>query len=128
MAQAVSYGTFCSNIPEILLEIPMILNKTAGATASSKIKQIHDRVKKVKLSEKMGVKYMQLWEEKAYIRGEGVIEGRIEGRSEGIAAFILDYLEDGKSKDIIINKLIRRFSLSAEEAQQYYEKFSTPSH
>lgn len=124
MAQAVSYGTFCSNIPEILLEIPMILNKTAGATASSKIKQIHDRVKKVKLSEKMGVKYMQLWEEKAYIREEGVIEGR----SEGIAAFILDYLEDGKSKDIIINKLIRRFSLSAEEAQQYYEKFSTPSH
>lgn len=124
MAQAVSYGTFCSNIPEILLEIPMILNKTAGATASSKIKQIHDRVKKVKLSEKMGVKYMQLWEEKAYIREEGVLEGR----SEGIAAFILDYLEDGKSKDIIINKLIRRFSLSAEEAQQYYEKFSTPSH
>lgn len=124
MAQAVSYGTFCSNIPEILLEIPMILNKTAGATASSKIKQIHDRVKKVKLSEKMGVKYMQLWEEKAYIREEGVLEGR----SEGIAAFILDYLEDGKSKDIIINKLIQRFSLSAEEAQQYYEKFSTPSH
>ncbi len=99
-------------------------DQAAGATASSKIKQIHDRVKKVKLSEKMGVKYMQLWEEKAYIREEGVIEGR----SEGIAAFILDYLEDGKSKDIIINKLIRRFSLSAEEAQQYYEKFSTPSH
>lgn len=67
---------------------------------------------------------MQLWEEKAYIREEGVLEGR----SEGIAAFILDYLEDGKSKDIIINKLIQRFSLSAEEAQQYYEKFSTPSH
>ncbi len=57
---------------------------------------------------------MQLWEEKAYIKEEGL--------AEGINAFILDYLEDGKSKKVIIDKLIRRFSLSEEEAQQYYEK------
>ncbi|GFI58944.1 hypothetical protein IMSAG025_02408 [Muribaculaceae bacterium] len=69
---------------------------------------------------------MQLWEEKAYIKEEGLAEGLAEGRSKGLAeginAFILDYLEDGKSKKVIIDKLIRRFSLSEEEAQQYYEK------
>ena len=90
----------------------------------------------------MGVKYMQLWEEKAYImeearaeglalgrtegialgRAEGRAEGRSEGRSEGITAFILDKLEDGKSAEIIIDKLMKRFSLSKEEANQYYEK------
>ena len=65
---------------------------------------------------------MQLWEEKAYIMEEARAEGHSKGLAEGINAFILDYLEDGKSKKVIIDKLIRRFSLSEEEAQQYYEK------
>ena len=55
-------------------------------------------------------------------RAEGRAEGRSEGRSEGITAFILDKLEDGKSAEIIIDKLMKRFSLSKEEANQYYEK------
>ena len=125
-------------------------DQIANTTTSHKIKLIHDKVRKIKLSERMGVKYMQLWEEKAYImeearaeglalgrtegialgrtegialgRAEGRAEGRSEGRSEGITAFILDKLEDGKSAEIIIDKLMKRFSLSKEEANQYYEK------
>ncbi len=99
-------------------------DQTAKATKSNKIKLIHDRVKKVKLSEKMGVKYMQLWEEKAYLMEDARAEGIAEGRAEGIAALILDNLEDGKSKEIILEKLTRHFSLSIEQAQQYYEKYS----
>ncbi len=52
----------------------------------------------------------------------GRAEGRAEGRSEGITAFILDNLEDGKNAEIIIDKLVKRFSLSKEDAYQYYEK------
>ena len=55
----------------------------AERTASSRIKLIHENVKKIRASEKMGVKYMQLWEEKALIREEGRSEGRSEGRREG---------------------------------------------
>ncbi|MDE6185814.1 MAG: hypothetical protein K2G39_10360, partial [Lachnospiraceae bacterium] len=84
------------------------------------IKLIHDKVKKIKLSERMGVKYMQLWEEKAYL-----VE---EARAEGIKAFILDNLEDGKSAETIIAKLIRRFSLSEQDAQQYYKKCKQDCH
>lgn len=33
-----------------------------------------------------------------------------------------DYLEDGKEPEIIINKLIYRFGLSEQEAQEYLQK------
>ena len=55
----------------------------ADRTASDKIKLIHENVKKIRASEKMGVKYMQLWEEKALIKEEGRREGISEGRREG---------------------------------------------
>ncbi len=58
-------------------------DQVAGRTTSGKIKLIHERVKKIRLSEKMGVKYMQKWEELVYARDEGRLEGRIEGRNEG---------------------------------------------
>ncbi|MBO5056287.1 MAG: Rpn family recombination-promoting nuclease/putative transposase [Lachnospiraceae bacterium] len=61
----------------------------ASRTKSKKIKLIHKQVQKIKKSEKMGVKYMQRWEELAEARDEGLAEGRskglAEGRSEGLA-------------------------------------------
>ena len=41
------------------------------STDSQRIKRIHRRVRKVRLSEEVGVKYMQAWEEKYYEREEG---------------------------------------------------------
>ncbi len=68
----------CSFSQEFLDFMEYITNTTdeaAERTKSQKIKRIHEQVKRIKLSEKMGVKYMQLWEEKAYIREEGYEEG-----------------------------------------------------
>ena len=48
------------------------------AQDSQRIKRIHRRVRKVRLSEEVGVKYMQAWEEKYYEREEGKEEGREE--------------------------------------------------
>lgn len=53
-------------------------DEVADRTDSEKIKKIHERVKRIKISEKMGVKYMQKWEEIAYAREEGKEEGRSE--------------------------------------------------
>ena len=58
-------------------------DEMADRAESGRIKLIHERVKKIRRSEKMGVKYMQFWEEKAYAREEGLEEGRAEGRAEG---------------------------------------------
>ena len=37
----------------------------------------------VKSSEEWGVRYMQAWEEKIYLKQEGLEDGREEGREEG---------------------------------------------
>ena len=47
----------------------------AASTDSQRIKRIHRRVRKVRLSEEVGVKYMQAWEERYYEREEWKEEG-----------------------------------------------------
>ena len=52
---------------------------------------------------------------------EDALEVRYEeGRNEEIRAFILDYLEDGKTEEQTPARLKQRFSLNQEEAQKYF--------
>lgn len=83
-------------------------NEVAERSDSEKLKLIHENVKKVKLSEKLGVRVMQAWEELAYAkadaREEGLAEGRAEGRAEGqnnVNQLILKLSEAGRIDDII---------------------------
>ncbi len=64
-------------------------DEIAEKTDSERIKKIHSRVKKIKASEKMGVKLMQKWEELAYAREDGWKEGRLDG----IRTVIINLLE-----------------------------------
>lgn len=52
---------------------------------------------------------------------EGRSDGRAEGINTGINALILDNIEDGKSEEAILGKLIKRFSLEYEDAKKYYD-------
>lgn len=57
---------------------------------------------------------------------EDALEVRYEeGRNEGIRAFILDYLEDGKTEEQTLERLKQRFSLNQEEAQKYFGLYNT---
>lgn len=47
-----------------------------------------------------------------------------EGINQGIEALILDNLEEQKTEDQILIKLMKRFSLSQKEAEMFYEKYS----
>ncbi len=69
------------------------------------------------------MKYMQLWEEKAYIREGARAEGLAEGCARGIEVLIHDNLEEGKGGKTIIEKLVRHFSLTEEKANNYFEKY-----
>ena len=57
---------------------------------------------------------------------QGMLEaeqrGRQEGRQEGIQALILDNLEEGVSKQRIIEKLQKRFLLTIEQAEQCFNQ------
>ena len=66
-------------LAEFLHYLEETTDERAASTNSQRIKRIHRRVRKVRLSEGVGVKYMQAWEEKYYEREEGKEEGREEG-------------------------------------------------
>lgn len=74
---------------DFLYYIENTTDEVAAKLDNPHIKYIHNRVCKVKASEKIGVKYMQAWEERYYAkqeaREEGLAEGRAEGRAEGFA-------------------------------------------
>lgn len=51
-------------------------------------------------------------------------EWKAEGIETGIEAMVQDYLEEGFTKERIMSKLEKRFSLSPEKAEEYFERFS----
>lgn len=58
---------------------------------------------------------------------EGIEKGLEEGLEKGIKVLVQDYIEEGYSKEIIMDKLIRGFSLNRAESSRYYERFAKPA-
>lgn len=57
---------------------------------------------------------------------QGLEQGLEQGKKEGgIQFLILDNLEEGFPKQKILQKLQRRFDLTEEQAEQYFEKFTS---
>ena len=119
-------------------------DERAEMTTSKRIKRIHERVKQVKQNEKIGVKYMQAWEERYYAeqegreqgleeglkqgREQGIKQGREQGleqgREAGIRAMISDNVDEGIPEARIIEKLKKYYNLQREESETYLRRFS----
>ena len=82
---------------EFLHYIENSTDETAVKSKNERIKRIHERVCKVRLSEAEGVKYMQAWEEKYYEREEGF--------KEGYKLLIKKKLAKGKTVETIADEL-----------------------
>ena len=54
---------------------------------------------------------------------KGMEKGLEKGKEEGIGIFILDNMEEGKSKEQIIKKLIIRFNLPEKDAERLMDKY-----
>lgn len=118
-------GTNREEFSEEFLEFMDYLNQTndevAKQSKSKRIKRIHEQVKKVKASEKMGVKYMQLWEEMALARQEAREEGRKAGITAGMTA--------GARKKLIAQTCIKlRKGQSPEQIAEMLEEDLTVIH
>lgn len=61
--------------------------------SNEKLRRIHNRVRKVKENEEVGVKYMQKWEELAYAKEAGREKGKAEGKAEIVLEFLSEYGE-----------------------------------
>lgn len=68
---------FSQEFLDLMAYITASTDRIAEASDSMRLKVIHKNVKKIKASEKMGVKFMQKWEELAYAREDGRAEGEI---------------------------------------------------
>lgn len=106
--------SFSQEFLDFMEYIGKTTDEMAGSSASQKIRRIHRRVCAVRESEKAGVKYMQRWEEIAYAREDGKIEGKIEGR----AASILELLEEKEPVPVVL-----REEIIAEESEEVLKRW-----
>ncbi len=96
------------------------------------LQELHGMVEHVKRDEEVSIRYMRLMEDERDLldrgREMGIEEGIEKGIEKGIhqvlQAYILDNVEENVPKERIIEKLVKRFGLSEDEAASCYEKYS----
>jgi len=122
-------GTNAQDFSQEFLDFMRYLTETTGQNAaisdSPRIKVIHENVCRIKNSEKMGVRYMQTWEEKVLIRLDGKAEGRIEGRIEAVLDVLAELgeipqniktkIEQEKEESVLKNWLKKAASVGSIE-------------
>lgn len=90
-------GDFSREFLDFMEYIEKTTDEKAQESESRRIRRIHREVCQIRKSEKAGVKYMQRWEELAYARQdgkiEGIREGKAEGRTEGKSEAVLQLLK-----------------------------------
>lgn len=96
-------------------ELNMIGTKNLG------IKVAIEEIRSMSLSARLKWRYEARQKELRDLKAQYAYE-RMQGIEEGIAAFIEDNREEGRSEEIIVEKLMRRFSLSQDKARSYYRK------
>ena len=89
----------------------------AASTDSKRIKLIHDRVKQIRLSEKMGVRYMQRWEEIAYAKQDG----RSEGEERFLIKMICKKLQKGRTQEAIVEEMEEELEEAPEKIRRICE-------
>ena len=107
--QGTNKEEFSQEFLDFMEYITASTDAVAKRSASRRIKLIHEYVRKIKASEKMGVKYMQLWEEKALIR------------EEGRAEMIVKSVEAMKNFGIDLQKACEGIGITVEEYRRAKE-------
>ena len=90
-------------------------DENAEKSGSERIKKIHEKVCRIRKSEKAGIKYMQRWEELEYAKQDGREEGREEGIKENALNTAKRMLEDGK---LTMEKIAEYAGLSLDEVKR----------
>jgi len=129
-------GTNKDDFSQEFLDFMDYINKTTDETAagsdSERIHIIHKNVQKIRRSEKIGVKFMQLWEEFAYVKQDGFQQGIQQGiqltEEKSLIQRVKDLIEDHQEENVpmerTIEKLKTRFSIDTSKAEEYYQKYA----
>ena len=104
-----------AELAEFLHYVEHTTDEAAEHAGSERIRRIHDRVRKVRNSEEVGVKYMQAWEEKYYEKEEARREGLQEGFQEGLQKGLQKGLKDLVKKKLERGKSVEEIADALEE-------------
>ena len=121
--QGTNREEFSQEFLDLMEYITDSTDMVAELSKSKRLKQIHKRVRKIKLSEKMGVKYMQKWEELAYAREEGAEIGE----KIHLIKLVCKKLAKGKVAETIAAELeedveiVAEICRAAEDSAPYYD-------
>lgn len=123
--QKIFFNCTCrtKNMPENLRKLyDYIMNENATDALTMRIKGAVERGRR---NEEWRSEYMKELLHDDDIRTDALTEGIELGRIEGIRGFVLDKLEDGIAEEVIIQRLIKRYTLTEEEAAGYLNECQT---
>lgn len=107
---------FSQEFLDFMKYIVKTTDENATGSGSERIAKIHKIVKRIRKSEKAGLRIMQRWEELVYARQDGKEEGKAEGLAQGI---IETSLEFGLPQEKILEKLQVKLQIPPEKAAEY---------
>ena len=128
-------GQHAEGVPQELIELLRYMEHTteevSASCTSERIHNIQKRIHTIKSSEKIGVKYMQAWEEKILeqekAREEGRKEGLAAGLSQGHASGLREGLTQGGIQKLqeLVEKKIQKGYAAEEIAEMLEEDIET---
>ena len=116
-------GQHTEGVPQELIELLRYMEHTteevSASCTSERIHNIQKRIHAIKSSEKIGVKYMQAWEEKILEQEKAREEGRQEGHASGLREGLTQKLKE------LVEKKVQKGYAAEEIAEMLEEDIET---
>ena len=115
-------GQHAEGVPQELIELLRYMEHTteevSASCTSERIHNIQKRIHAIKSSEKIGVKYMQAWEEKILEREKAREEGHASGLREGLTQKLKELVEKKVQKGYAAEEIAEMLEEDIETIQK----------
>ena len=119
-------GQHAEGVPQELIELLRYMEHTteevSASCTSERIHNIQKRIHAIKSSEKIGVKYMQAWEEKILEQEKAREEGHASGLREGLIQKLKEQVEKKVQKGYAAEEIAEMLEEDIETIQKLIEE------
>ena len=121
-------GQHAEGVPQELIELLRYMEHTteevSASCTSERIHNIQKRIHAIKSSEKIGVKYMQAWEEKILEQEKAREEGHASGLKEGLTQKLKELVEKKVQKGYAAEEIAEMLEEDTETIQKLIEEYN----
>lgn len=106
------------DLVELLHYFEHSTDESAARCTSEHVRALHEKISRIKANEKIGVRYMQAWEEKVYERLEGSLEHLTTQVTKKLAKgkTVAQIAEDLEEDEAVIAKLVKELTEDEDKA------------